>query len=166
MIDNPPTHTGHSGGCWCFALFVLLQIRISINYRILSKFGVCSDKFIYIRHLYPQYLWDKTRKRRSRRMMSVFVYWKLLFYLCVSCSFLCLIAWPVFCCQPHPERRAAWQAYWLLAGWFGQMPKLCFPACLKLDLFSLLDCASISSSSVVSRVICSSPWSNPVRSEK
>lgn len=49
--------------------------------------------------------------------------------------------------QPAPaaslKLRAAWQADWLLACWFGWLPKLCFPACLKLDLSPLLDFASV-----------------------
>lgn len=53
-------------------------------------------------------------------------------------------------CQRQSERRkggsAAWQAGRLLAGWFGSLPTLCFPACLKLDLFPLLDFASVSNS--------------------
>lgn len=49
--------------------------------------------------------------------------------------------------QPAPaaslKLRTAWQADWLLACWFGWLPKLCFPACLKLDLSPLLDFASV-----------------------
>ena len=62
---------------------------------------------------------------------------------------LYLSAWPVPAARLG-LRGEAWQADWPLAGWFGSLPKLCFPACLKLDLFPLLDFASVSNFSVVS----------------
>lgn len=52
------------------------------------------------------------------------------------------------------RRREAWQADWLLQrGRFGQLPTLCFTACLKLDLFPLLDFAAVCDSSTIPHFI-------------
>lgn len=166
---HPPTHTrvhthlhthAHDTQRWWLTLRIssCKYVAVSNNITIQSNCAVCLRyTVICVCHLYPQHLSlrrDKNksegREEKEEKCFCVMKTPSLFLSLSLPRSSSISLCSASSRCQRQSERRkggsAAWQAGRLLAGWFGSLPTLCFPACLKLDLFPLLDFASVSNS--------------------
>lgn len=133
-LCTSPAHTSATAGSTTKSPEVLRRLEIKLSMPVTFSHRISAP-------------WNETAERTRGGLINVF--------LCNENSFFFVsLSFSSSGCQPQPKSTAAWQAGWLPARRFGQLPKLCFPVRLKQDSLPFLDFASVPGSSVISCVIC------------